>query len=86
MSGRLLHELSTVGENESLNGITIRWWDSIDELCEDNLWYVNEVALKSTRWDPYGLAATCGKRYTQPLVPFLQVREYGLDTFLLILP
>lgn len=86
MSGGLLHELSTVGENESLNGITIRWWDSIDELCEDDLCSVNEVALKSTTWDPHGLAATCGKRNTQSLMPFLQVREYGLDTFLLILP
>lgn len=43
--GRLLHELSAVSENESLSGIIIWWLDPINELCENDLCCVTEIAL-----------------------------------------
>ena len=37
MASCLLDELPSVSENESLRGMTVGWFDPIDEVCEDNL-------------------------------------------------
>jgi len=42
--GRLLHELSSVGEDESLSSIIIWWLDPINKLCENDLYSVTEMA------------------------------------------
>lgn len=42
--GRLLHELPTMGEDNSLSRIMIWWLDPINELCEDDLCSVTEAA------------------------------------------
>ena len=37
MSCRLLRQLTTMHKDESLGGIIVWWWDSINELGEDDL-------------------------------------------------
>ncbi len=59
--GRLLHELSAVGENESLSGVIVWWLDPINELCENDLCCVTEIALVVLHSRTDGLAATGSK-------------------------